>query len=250
MKEIDVEKQWNQLNDTIKTYIKGDRQKPLLKMYEALADRVLTAPASAHTTRHNCFPGGYIDHVNRVVKCALSVYETWKTLGANVSTYTVEELVFAAVNHDLGKVGSMTEDYYIANDSKWHVERGAIYKINPKLQFMKVPDRSIFLLQENGISFSENEYLAIKLHDGLYSKGNESYLMSAMPEFSLKTDLPILLHHSDHLATLIEGANEHATPQPVSVSSTQNKVKSKLSSINDPVGDKNLKSAFDELFNS
>ena len=122
-----------------------------------------------------------------------------------------------------------------------------VNKINPKLQFMKVPDRSIFLLQEFGVAFSENEYLAIKLHDGLYSKGNESYLMAGLPEFSLKTDLPILLHHSDHLATLIEGNLQHQ-PEIVEVASTSTRIKSKLTNVNNPVVDENLKLAFDKIF--
>lgn len=247
--KINIEAQWNELQNSIKTYVTGPRQKALLSMYDAMADRVLTAPASSHSTRHNCFPGGYIDHVNRVVKVALSLYDTWTSLGANTKNFTKEELVFAAINHDLGKVGSKTDDYYIPNDSKWHVERGQIYKINPVLQFMKVPDRSVFLLQEHGVEFSENEYLAIKLHDGLYSKGNESYLMSSQPEFALKTDLPILLHHADHLATLIE-ANTHSEPEVVVVEPKVNKIKSKLTSVNNPVVDQNLKDAFDEIFNS
>jgi hypothetical protein len=142
----------------------------------------------------------------------------------------------------------MTDEYYIPNDSKWHIERGQIYKINPVLQFMKVPDRSVFLLHQNNIAVSENEYLAIKLHDGLYSKGNESYLMAGQPEFSLKTDLPILLHHADHLATLIESAQQHA-PEVVVVEKRPNKIKSKLTNVNNPVVDQSLKDAFDELFN-
>ena len=250
MNTINIEKQWNQLTDSIKTHITGPRQKALLDMYETLADRILTAPASSNSSRHNCFPGGYIDHVNRVVKVALKLHETWTELGANVSNYTKEELVFAAINHDLGKVGSSTDDYYVPNDSKWHVERGQIYKINPALQFMKVPDRSIYLLQEHGVSFTENEYLAIKLHDGLYSKGNESYLMSAQPEFSLKTDLPILLHHADHCATLIEANISHNSDTVTAPATATNKIKSKLTNVNDPVVDNNLKNAFDEIFNS
>jgi hypothetical protein len=105
----------------------------------------------------------------------------------------------------------------------------------------------VFLLQEHGVEFSENEYLAIKLHDGLYSKGNESYLMSSQPEFALKTDLPILLHHADHLATLVE-ANSHTEPKVVA--DVPSKIKSKLTSVNNPVVDQNLKDAFDEIFNS
>ena len=169
------------------------------------------------------------------------MFEVWTEAGAGTNKFTLEEVVFAAINHDLGKVGSSSEDYYVPNDSDWHIKKGQIYKINPVLQFMKVPDRSIFLLQEHGIKFSENEYLAIKLHDGLYGKGNESYLMAGMPEFALKTDLPILLHHADHLATLIEGNLVHST-------SVATKIKSKLTNINNPIADENLKSAFDKIF--
>lgn len=248
MGKQDTAEQWQSLMQTIDKYISSPRKEALISMYENLAEKVLTAPASSHSTRHNCFPGGYIDHVNRVVNCAIKLYNVWVELGTDTSSYTIEEVVFAAINHDLGKIGSATEDYYIPNDSKWHVERGQIYKLNPKLNFMKVPDRSVFTLQEHNVPFSENEYLAIKLHDGLYAKGNESYLMAGQPEFSLKTDLPILLHHADHLATLIESANLHSEKKPEIVNVEPTKVKSKLSTINDPIGDDNLKSAFDKIF--
>ena len=218
----DVDRQWDLLMNTINDYIESPRKEKLTKMYEGLAEKICTAPASSHSTRHNCFPGGYIDHVNRVVKCSLELYSTWQTAGANVSNFTKEELVFAALNHDLGKIGNAKEDYYIPNDSDWHVKRGQVYKING----------------------SENEFLAIKLHDGLYSKGNESYLMGGLPEFSLNCDMPILLHHADHLATLIEGNFNH-TSETVK---QEPKVKSKLSNIGDQVTNENLKSAFDEIF--
>ena len=188
MGKQDTELQWKALMEYIEKYISGTRKEALIKMYEELSDRVLTAPASSHSTRHNCFPGGYIDHVNRVVKTAINLYSVWTDAGAATHKYTLEEVVFAAINHDLGKVGSRTHEYYVPNDSDWHVKRGQIYKISDKLTFMKVPDRSLFTLQEFGIAVSENEYLAIKLHDGLYGKGNESYLMGGAPEFSLKND--------------------------------------------------------------
>ena len=68
--------------------------------------------------------------------------------------------------------------------------------------------------------------------------------MAGLPEFSLKTNMPILLHHADHLATLIESNLMH---QPVT-EAPANKIKSKLTSINDPIADNNLKSAFDKIF--
>lgn len=241
--EKELEQQWCLLMETIELYVTGKRKDNLVSLYESLADRICTAPASSHSTRHNCFPGGYLDHVNRVVRTAIKLYHVWQDEGADVTKYTLEEVVFSALNHDLGKIGSVEEEYYIPNDSDWHVKRGQVYKINPNLQYMKVPDRSIFLLQQHGVSFSENEYLAIKLHDGLYAKGNESYLMAGMPEFALKTDLPILIHHADHLATLIESASH--SNEVVEVKSVP---KTKMATINNPKVDDSLRNALSNLF--
>ena len=47
---------------------------------------------------HNAFPGGYVDHVLRVVQCALKVNKVWVDMGVDTSTYSVEELVFASLN--------------------------------------------------------------------------------------------------------------------------------------------------------
>lgn len=234
-----IEKNHNVFIDYIEKYISEPRKAKLLAMYETFSDKLCTAPASSHSSRHNCFAGGYIDHVNRVVATAIELYTVWSKLDAPVSDFTLEEVVFAALNHDLGKLGSSKEEYYIPNDQDWQIKKGQVYKINPSLHFMKVPDRSVFLLQEFGIEFSEAEYLAIKLHDGLYAKGNESYLMPGMSEFSLKTNLPILIHHADHLATLIE-SKTHFEPT---------NSKKKMTQVNDPVADANLKNIFDSMFN-
>jgi hypothetical protein len=243
-----IAKNFENLIKVIETHISEPRRSKLVKLYNDLADRMMLAPASSHTTRHNCYPGGYVDHVLRVCDASIGLYDVWQTIfKSRMNSFTKEEMIFAALNHDLGKVGDLNEDYYIPNDSDWHIKRGQVYKINPKLTFMKVPDRSIFTLQQAGIEFSENEYLAIKLHDGLYSKGNESYLMGVAPEFSLKTELPILLHHADHLSTLAEGALAHASTA-VATPVESKSVKSNMTKINDPVVDSSLKGMFDELF--
>jgi hypothetical protein len=245
--KIDVEKQWEELMGYIETYVDSDRKDALKSMYENLSDKICTAPASGNSNYHNCFPGGYIDHVNRVVRCAFTLHAIWTEAGAIVGDYSRNELVFAAINHDLGKVGTDTEDYYIPNDSKWHVERGQIYKINTNLTFMKVPDRSLFMLQRYNIPVSETEYLAIKLHDGMYAKGNESYLMTNS-EMSLKNNMPILLHHADHMASQIEDANKHKGTIENVVVEPQNRIKSKMTNVNNPVQDDALKAAFDSIF--
>jgi hypothetical protein len=95
-------------------------------------------------------PGGYVDHVLRVIECAQEVYDLWTRMGADMSGYTKEELIFVALNHDIGKMGFPGEgnETYIPNDSEWHRKNmGRMYKVNPNNQFTLVNDLSIWLLQ-------------------------------------------------------------------------------------------------------
>lgn len=69
---------------------------------------------------------------------------------------------------------------------------------------MLIQDRSLFTLQQAGISINEKEYLAIKLHDGLYDDVNKPYYISFNPDSKLKTNLVYILHNADFLASKIE----------------------------------------------
>jgi hypothetical protein len=102
-------------------------------------------------------------------------------------------------------MGQQEGEYYQPNDSKWHVDKlGQIYKFNTDIPAMKVPERSLFLLQEIGCKLSQSEYIAIKIHDGLYDDSNKFYFMSSQKETRLRTHLPLLLHQADHMASQIE----------------------------------------------
>ena len=73
---------------------------------------------------------------------------------------------------------------------------------------MSVPDRGLFLLTSHGITYSKNEWLAIKLHDGLYDDANKPYLMSWAPETKIRTSLVHIIHQADFLAAKIEFEKE------------------------------------------
>ena len=90
------------------TWISSPRKEKLLEFYEQYKDRLILMPAAHKKEYHNAFPGGYIEHVNRVVDCALKLNNFWGEMGADLTTYTVEELVFSAINHDLGKMGGLS----------------------------------------------------------------------------------------------------------------------------------------------
>ena len=128
----------------------------------------------------------------------------WKENGASIN-YTDEELVFAAIHHDLGKVGDLENDYYVPNESDWHRKnQGLIYKHGEDLQFMTVTDRAIFLLNHFGVKYSEKEYIGLRLTDGLYEEANKSYYIGYQPSRSLKSNIAYVLHQADSMATHIE----------------------------------------------
>lgn len=199
---------WKIFLGYIEEYINEPRKEQLLSFYNQYDERFILLPASHKPQYHNCFPGGYIEHVNRVISAALEINKLWKQFG-NKSNHTEEEVVFAALNHDLGKFGDFENEAVLPNPSEWHVKnRGEIYAFNTQLDYMTVPDRSLWLLTQLGISVSKNEYLAIKLHDGLYDENNKVYLMSRMAETRLRTSLPHIIHQADLLAANIEFERE------------------------------------------
>ena len=99
-----IQTNWNYFTSTIQQYISGERGVKLLEFYKKHEERFVMMPAAHKSQYHNCFPGGYIDHVNRVVAAALRLDAVWREFGM-IDTYTTEELVFSAINHDLGKFG-------------------------------------------------------------------------------------------------------------------------------------------------
>ena len=65
---------------------------------------------------------------------------------------------------------------------------------------MDVTHRALWLLNQYGIQFTQKEMLGIMLADGLYNEPNKKYLMSYSEDFSLKTELPYILHWADHMS--------------------------------------------------
>ena len=199
-----IQKNWDKHLKIVETFITGERKEQLKTLYTSLMEEMILAPASGKPSYHNAFPGGYIDHVNRVVHCALQTKALWEEMGS-VIDFTDEELVFTALNHDLGKIGFQGQPNYLPQTDQWRKEKlQELYTNNKDLSFMLIQDRSMFILQQNGIKMSEKEFLAIKLHDGLYDDVNKPYYMSFNPDSKLRTNLVYILHQADFLASKIE----------------------------------------------
>jgi hypothetical protein len=236
-----IEQNWDSLIQLIEDNFSGERKENLLKMYNHLKDRMMFAPASSKEHFHNAFPGGYVEHVLNITRAVKSVYQTWKDHGAHIN-FTEEEMIFATLHHDLGKVGDDEMDYYIPNESEWHRKnQGKIYTPNPKLQYMNVSDRSLWLLQKFDIKLNQTEYIGLKLADGLYEEGNKQYFISFTPDFELQTNLPHIIHQADMLASKTERDNwKYGDKKVVNTKIPKDKQEQKQV--------ENLKNKFDELF--
>jgi hypothetical protein len=231
-----------------------DRASNLKKMYKELGEeRIMFSPASGTDYYHNAIPGGYIDHVLRVMDYALIEYKHFTALGLDVSNFTITELMFAAMHHDLGKLGFPGDgnEVYVFNTSEWHRKnQGKIYSVNENIPFMLVPDLSLYLLQSFGVQCTFNEFLGIRIHDGLYDDANKSYYINRQLQSKLRNNLPIILHNADFAAARYEFERWNSTTNSlrtndINVKQTTDNV------IKETVVNKgnNLQEEFNELFN-
>lgn len=213
--EAQIEENYNYFIDFVKNTFTGERKDKLLKMYddEELGLNLATNPASPFQHFHLCQPGGYVIHVMNVCKAVVGVKKLYEYMGGTVD-FTDDEMLFAALHHDLGKLGMIGDskelpgNYYVNQDSEWHRKNtGEMYKMNDEIQYMEVTDRALYLLQRFGITYNWKEMLGIKLTDGIYNEANKKYLVAFRPGQVLKTSLPYVLHTADYISCKAEYDN-------------------------------------------
>ena len=204
-----LQENYNEFVSIVEKYISSPRKEKVLEMLEVIGVDMATTPASGKVHYHGAYPGGYLVHVLGVVKAAVKVMKLYEGIGGDCN-FTPEELIFSALFHDLGKVGNGEKPAFIPQTSEWHQKnQGSRFINNPEIDFMLVPDRSLYLLQKFGIPVSQKEYLAIKLHDGLFDESNKAYYINFSPDARLRTNLVKVLHTADLLAAAAEYDLEH-----------------------------------------
>ena len=206
--DADIQENYKEFLTFVGDTFTGKRKEKLLKMYSdtdtSLGLPLATAPASMCEHFHLCHPGGYLQHIMNVIKMSFASKKLFEIAGANID-FTDEQMVFAAMHHDLGKLGDPEfGEYYAPQDQDWKYKKGEFYKMNPNLPYMEVTDRAVFLLQKYGVTYDWKEYLSIKLSDGLFDETNEKYLKQYNSDLFLKTNLPRIIHTADYTACRAE----------------------------------------------
>ena len=81
LNETQLQENWDKLIGVLNDTFEGERLEKLLTMYNHLQDRMIVAPASAKEEYHNCYVGGYVNHVLHVYENAKRVSELYVSGG-------------------------------------------------------------------------------------------------------------------------------------------------------------------------
>ena len=167
---------------------------PLSKMIAFLGDRYALCPASANVEYYSAFPGGLIYHTLHLLQ--------WVGRFANLmapNVYQKNTLLKISILSEIGKVGDLNDDYFIPTTTKWQKDKGFMYEINPKVSYMRMNQRCLYLAKEFNIPLSSEEYVSILLSDKL-NDDNESYRYK-------EPDLALILQNANQWSQRLESKN-------------------------------------------
>lgn len=158
-------KNFNNLKTILKKYIVSDRIQDINTLLDTNEESIVMSPASSHD--HGSYFGGLVEHMLDTIKSSLYMRALFKKMGLN-TVPSEESCVFAAAFHDIGKIGTEENEYYIVEDSDWHRKNmNRNFKINYDRPLnLHHADNSLYILQKHNIHISAEEYQAIRIHDG------------------------------------------------------------------------------------
>jgi hypothetical protein len=196
----DIDKSIEFVNSLIEESDLGDRKEKIIYLLEQEGNRFFTAPASAKLEQHSTYPGGLAYHSIMVTKNFLKLRKAF-----SVTEIPESSFILSGIFHDLGKIGTVIDnikDYYIYSDNEWRRNNlGEYYTYNKELNDgLTVSQRSLRNLSKYNISLTDDEYVAILGHDGLYIEQNNTMEM----KYS-KSKLLRLLHMADSYTCFVEG---------------------------------------------
>lgn len=161
-----LESNWNKYVELVNRIKNDDARKALAKLTSDLKDRLAATPASTQTKFVGAFPGGLVEHSLNVTKLA---YQVNKALDAKLDP---DSVIIVGLFHDIGKVGTESEDYYLEKDSDWHNERGIMFEVNEDIANVSVAERSVWWLNKYGCPLHQDELSAIL---SLGNVGHQTY---------------------------------------------------------------------------
>jgi hypothetical protein len=171
----------------------GNRRPEAELLVDEMANEIAMCPASSRKSFHDCYPGGLVEYSLRVLRNA-------KQLNTQYDFSCSEEsMILVCLFHAIGKAGDLDGPFYVPQESEWHREKlGQMFKTSDEIVPMSWNDRSLFLLQHFDVEIQQDEWIAIRMCDGVYRQSTSSYYGG---------------HEEPGLATLLEMAVKLAVMQ-------------------------------------
>jgi len=120
-------------------------------LIEDFGEKLIMAPASQRDDLHLSRPGGLIRHSLNTMKVYSNLFIS------NASESDLRSSVTTCLLHDIGKLGTIEEDYYVSAEGHYRNN----YFINEKLRALRVPQRTLKLLHDYSFQLSDDEWTAI-----------------------------------------------------------------------------------------
>ena len=184
----DIEKVYNSYMKLVG--LLEDRSAPVKHLVEQMGERFVMCPAFDRNERSTASPGGLMLHSINVVKSMKTTAE------ASRLDVPLTSIVMCGLVHEFGRLGDLSNSYYVEQASDWHRERGNLYTYNPDCVKMTHGHRTLWLLQHFGVSLSPQEWLAVSSL-GFFAEEQKFYA-------GYEGDLASLLSYSDRIVTAQE----------------------------------------------
>jgi len=169
------------------------RKSQIKSFMDVMGARYATAPASGSIHKHDAEPGGLLTH-------SLDVYKNLKLMNdALGKDLPIDSMIICGLFHDLGKIGTLGgQDMYVLVTEQWRREKGYRYEHNKDIKDgLSHAQRAVRLLSHYGVELTDDEYVAMLYHDGLYMKENELFKR-------VQTKLALLLHWADYYTAFFD----------------------------------------------
>tara|TARA_Y100000034_G_scaffold44266_3_gene54209 strand:+ start:1354 stop:1932 length:579 start_codon:yes stop_codon:yes gene_type:complete len=146
-----IKKDFNTFNTLAKNNFSKKNYDAFNNLINDFGEKLIMAPASQRNDLHLSRPGGLLRHSLNTMK----VYSHLFIRSTSVSD--LRPPVTTCLLHDIGKLGTLEEDYYVIAEG--HYKNN--YFINDKLRSLRVPQRTLKILSDYKFDLTDEEYCAI-----------------------------------------------------------------------------------------
>ncbi len=188
IRDRDFETLWTKYENLVNSI----GEESISRLIEEQGQRIIECSYSQKTTEPFCGPGGIIEFMLELAKASKNISAA---LDFDIDLRT---LIKVCLLSEIGRIGNLTQDRFVASSSDWHKEKlGQYYDWNEFCERYNVYDMTLWYSNHYNIDLSWEEWLAISLlknnkeDDQFYqlSKSSLSIVLKTAKEVVIKNEM-------------------------------------------------------------